>query len=115
MTLLPARTMIYVMRRKGGLTKIGVSDNPKRRRADLGGGAELVWHSERHHMAYTIERALQMFFKDYRHQGEWFFIEPAWAIEAAEIAIHFAYHGVSTRTLVKVLNGDLLPMAGAEA
>ena len=42
MTLLPARTMIYVMRRKGGLTKIGVSDNPKRRRADLGGGAELA-------------------------------------------------------------------------
>lgn len=113
MTLLPARTRVYVMRGKNGLTKIGSSDNPRQRRRgvrkDAGGEVELMWQSEKHHMACTIERALLTFFEPYRAKGEWFWIAPEWAIDAAEIAVHFAYHGVTTTTLVKVLNGDLLP------
>lgn len=76
----PDRQYVYLMWGAGtGLYKIGISDQPERRRRQLANASGLdvrivsvweVWN------ARETERVLHRYFRDVRREGEWFQMEP---------------------------------------
>ena len=63
------------------LSKIGITDNIKRRLRQLecssGTKIELFYHTELLNKAKTIEKSLHLYFNSYRKEGEYFDIHPS--------------------------------------
>jgi hypothetical protein len=83
---------VYVMQ-NGGLCKIGVSENPIKRKQQLrnASGLDIILRSHRQFetrmSALEIEATLHRKFARYREQGEWFRITAGTVVEAMHAAV----------------------------
>lgn len=96
--MIEMRSYVYVMGRKDGPVKVGISTNPQSRLNGIQTGcpfrikilhlepmhdrAHAIWHEENFHAVYSQDRLI----------GEWFNIDAELAIEGITTALEIEHH-----------------------
>ena len=86
---------VYVVHRRGGPTRIGVSKDPAARLKDLRSPDELslVWEESRQNDAQQVERAAHYLLREKHLGGEWFDVSPENAVSTVRRAIKLIEDG----------------------